>query len=336
MASSQDSGAEPDSGAVIERQRAEIEAAFRERRTPPDAGSPRALTGPAWDEAGGVISRGGRTSLDPVTVQAVGDGARPGDPLPAHQPDQYTDHVTGIEVILTGEPPGQRVAVLFSHRHFPGVRFGHRFEPDHHPDAPGTGYFVFMRDIEEGTLHRMMETEPSPDASGITWTIWGDRLPGLEPLREGIETAFREGLRPVRAGRPRALTERTYAEARKILDAGGWTGLDPSVIEAVRSGAQPGDLLPPPQPAPYIDDVTDAEVIITASGPHRRVAVLFSHQHFPGVRFGHRFPADPGLADPDDLKEAIETGSLHRMMQDQPAADEAGIIWTTWNDADQD
>ena len=320
---------------MIERQRAEIEAAFRERRTPPDAGSPRVLTFPAWAEAGGAISRGGRTSLDPVTVQAVRDGARPGDPLPRRQPDHYTDHVTGIEVILTGEPPGQRVAVLFSHRHFPGVRFGHRFEADD-PDGPSGEYFALMRDIEEGALHRMMEAEPSPDASGITWTVWGARLPGLEPLRERIEAAFREGWRQVRAGRPQALTERTYAEARKILDAGGWTGLDRSVIEAVRGGAQPGDLLPPPQPDPYIDHVTDAEVIITASGPHRRAAVLFSHQHFPGLRFGHRFPADPGLADPIDLKEAIETGSLHRMMQDQPAADQAGIIWTTWNDADQD
>jgi hypothetical protein len=28
--------------------------------------------------------------------------------------------------------------------------------------------------------------------------------------------------------------------------------------------------------------------------------------------------------------EEIETGALHRMMQDQPAADSAGIVWTTW------
>jgi hypothetical protein len=30
--------------------------------------------------------------------------------------------------------------------------------------------------------------------------------------------------------------------------------------------------------------------------------------------------------------EKIETGALHRMMQDPPAADEAGVTWTTWGD----
>jgi hypothetical protein len=36
------------------------------------------------------------------------------------------------------------------------------------------------------------------------------------------------------------------------------------------------------------------------------------------------------------LKEEIETGALDRMMQIPPAADETGIIWTTWEDTDQD
>jgi hypothetical protein len=74
-------------------------------------------------------------------------------------------------------------------------------------------------------------------------------------------------------------------------------------------------------------------VIISGSEDDRRVAVLFSHQHFPGVRFGHRFPP-PSVEDIRHstvwLKENIETGALHRMMQNQPSADEAGIIWTTW------
>jgi hypothetical protein len=35
------------------------------------------------------------------------------------------------------------------------------------------------------------------------------------------------------------------------------------------------------------------------------------------------------------LKEEIETGALDRMMQ-TPPADETGIIWTTWEDTDQD
>lgn len=28
--------------------------------------------------------------------------------------------------------------------------------------------------------------------------------------------------------------------------------------------------------------------------------------------------------------EEIDTGALHRMMRTDPAADDAGIIWTTW------
>ena len=98
----------------------------------------------------------------------------------------------------------------------------------------------------------------------------------------------------------------------------------------------PGDPLPPLQPHPYIDNVTGADVIITGTGPQRRVAVLFSHQHFPGMRFGHRFSGrDPGL-EGIELKEEIETGALHRMMQTLPPADDAGITWTTWEDPDPD
>jgi hypothetical protein len=36
-----------------------------------------------------------------------------------------------------------------------------------------------------------------------------------------------------------------------------------------------------------VDD--DTEVTITSHGARQCVAVLFSHQSFPGVRFGHRF-----------------------------------------------
>jgi hypothetical protein len=110
--------------------------------------------------------------------------------------------------------------------------------------------------------------------------------------------------------------------------------LDPAVIRAVRDGALPGDPLPPPERKPFITGVPDdAEAIISGSEDGQRVVVLFSHQHFPGVRFGHRFPP-PSVEDIRHstiwLKESIETGALHRMMQNQPSADEAGIIWTTW------
>ena len=142
------------------------------------------------------------------------------------------------------------------------------------------------------------------------------------------------GWRHAGAGEPRVLTERAYAAARQLPGRDGWTGLDAATIQAVRAGAQPGDPLPPIPAHPYIDDVTDAEVVITGSGPARRVAVVFSYQPFPGLRFGHRFSGyDPAL-ERIELKEEIETGALDRMMQDPPAADEAGIIWTTWEDED--
>jgi hypothetical protein len=98
----------------------------------------------------------------------------------------------------------------------------------------------------------------------------------LEFQRAAIERAFRHGWASPEDGRPRVLTERAYAEARKLLGHGGWTGLDQATIQAVRNGALPGDPLPPSQPRPFIRDVTDAEVRITGSGPGRRITVLFS------------------------------------------------------------
>lgn len=153
----------------------------------------------------------------------------------------------------------------------------------------------------------------------------------LELQRSELERAFRTG-RPAGAGEPRVLTERVHAEARKVLDHGGWTGLDAATIQAVRDGTQPCDPLPPQPVHPYIDDVTDAEVVITGIGTARQVALLFSCRRFPGIRFGHRLSGyDPAL-ERISLKEEIETGALDRMMEDPPAADEAGIIWTTWED----
>jgi hypothetical protein len=177
------------------------------------------------------------------------------------------------------------------------------------------------------------------DGAGITGTPWGTPSSDaeLEQQRAGIESAFRDGWQPADAGGPRALTERAYAQARKILDHGGWTGLDEAAIQAVRDGARPGDALPPLQPRPFIRGVTDAEVVLAGSGPRRRVAVLFCHQHFPGVRFGHRFPLEPFGKGHEDiwLMEEIDTGALHRMMDNPPPADAAGIVWTTWGNPAQ-
>jgi len=163
-------------------------------------------------------------------------------------------------------------------------------------------------------------------------TLGRDGDSKLEQQRARAEAAFREGWVPVGAGEPRVLTERAYTEAREVISHGGWTGLDREIIEAVREGARPGDPLSPLRPRPYIDHVTDAEVIVHGDGPRRRVAVLFAHQHFPGVRFGHRFRLEPSgeNREPIWLKEEIETGALHRMMQNEPVADDIGVIWTTW------
>jgi hypothetical protein len=166
-------------------------------------------------------------------------------------------------------------------------------------------------------------------------TTQPDNDPELERQRSMIAAAFRDGWRPMAAGEPRVLTERDHAEVQAILGRGGWTGLDQATIDAVRDGAQPGDPLPPLQAYPYIDDVIDAEVIITGVGPQQRVAVLFSHRDFPGTRFGHRFCGyDPAL-EKFELKEEIETGALDRVMQNQPPADSTGVTWTTWGSPPQ-
>ena len=156
----------------------------------------------------------------------------------------------------------------------------------------------------------------------------------LEFQRAAIDRAFRQGWTSPEDGRPRVLTEHAYTEACKIVDNGGWTGLDHATIQAVRNGAQPGDSLPPLQPRPFIVNVTDAQVFSTESGQGRRIAVLFSHEHFPGIRFGHRFRREPGreTREPIWFMEEIETGALHRMMQDPPGPGDAGVIWTTWGD----
>ena len=73
-------------------------------------------------------------------------------------------------------------------------------------------------------------------------------------------------------------------------------------------------------------------MLLNGTGPGRRVAVLFSHAGFPGLRFGHRFPLEPYAQDYESiwLKEEIDTGALHRMMRNQPRPDSGGIIWTGW------
>lgn len=322
----------------LERQRAGVEEAFRELWVAPPAGMPQVLTARAYAEARKAPARGRQTWLDQSIIQAVGDGAQPGAPLPPRRPGTYFDRGTDAEVMIIGHGPGQRVAVEFSHEDFPYARFGHRFEP-----GPSGGHRQAARLIEQiqaGALHQMMDNPPPADSAWIFWTTWGTPSsdPELEYQRSQIEEAFRHGWRPADAGQPRLLTERAYAEARAVVSRGGWAGLDLETIQAVRDGAQPGEPLPPPQPRPFITGVTDTQVILTGRGPARCVAILFSHADFPGARFGHRFPLEPFGEGHEQtwLMEEIDTGALHRMMRDEPAADGAGIIWTTWGNPDPD
>jgi hypothetical protein len=322
---------EPDNDPELERQRTDIETAFRERWLPLDVSKPRILTEQVYAEARQFIDQGGGTWLDEAIIQAVRDGKQPGDTLPPLRPDPYRGYITDARVIIIGSGPGQRVAVLFPLEDFPGAQFGHRFEPD--PPAAHQDAQRLMDQVEAGAVHRMMNDQPLRDRE-IVWTTWGTPSsdPELEPQRAQIEAAFRDGWTPHGAGQPRVLTERDHTEARRLLDRGGWIGLDHATIQAVRDGAQPGDPLPPLQARPYIDHVTDTDVILNGTGPARRVAVLFSHSHFPGTRFGHRFPLEPYAEYREKiwLMEEIDTGALHRMMRDQPPADSTSTIWTTW------
>jgi hypothetical protein len=321
----------PDDYPELEQQRTGIETAFRERWVPLDVSKPRILTERVYAEARKFIDQQGRTWLEKPIIQAVRDGAQPGDALPPLRPEPHLGHIPEAKVTLIGKGPGRRVAVLFPLEDFPGAQFGHRFELD--PPGAKREALQLMDQIKAGAVHRMMDTQPSGDR-GILWTTWGTPSsdPELQVQRTQIEAAFRDGWTPHGVGDPRTLTEQDHAEARKLLDRGGWTGLDQAAIKAVRDGAQPGDPLPPLRRRPFIGNVTDTEVILIGTGPRRRVAVLFSHAHFPGAHFGHRFPLEPYAQDHESiwLMEEIDTGALHRMMRHQPPADNTGITWTIW------
>jgi hypothetical protein len=161
----------------------------------------------------------------------------------------------------------------------------------------------------------------------------------LERQRANIEASFRAGWVPEGVGQPRTLTAAEYTEARKLITeaVSRLSHLEPAIVQAVREGARPGDALPPRERKPFITGVSDdAEVIITSHGAVQYVAVLFSHDSFPGVRFGHRFTPPSDKHAEIWLMEEIETGALHRMMQVPPWADDEGIIWTAWGLAPSD
>jgi len=185
----------------------------------PGPASRGVLTLDAYAEARQSIKRGGPTSLDPATIEAVRGGARPGDALPPLPPDDHISHITDPAVAFTGSGPERLVAVLFSHQHFPGIRFGYRFPP---MTTGRSAALALITDIETGDLHRMMAVPPSPDKAGIVWT-GGLPAPGLDGQYAAIDGAFAHGWRPVGVGEPRFVTERDRADARRVLGGGGGT-----------------------------------------------------------------------------------------------------------------
>jgi hypothetical protein len=172
----------------------------------------------------------------------------------------------------------------------------------------------------------------APHLAFLTVRSRRDGQAELEAQRAALEAELRQERVPSDLGMPRTLSEAAYAHARKTIDHPGWTGLEPATIRAVREGAQPGDPLPPRERKSFINGVSDTEAIITR-GAEPPVAILFSHEHFTGGRFGHLvlLPSNPKAAHASEwLKEEPETGALHRIMQSRPSADDAGVIWTTW------
>jgi hypothetical protein len=153
-----------------------------------------------------------------------------------------------------------------------------------------------------------------------------------------IREAFVHG-RVTPARGPVAFNKEQFARLERIRSTvnGSWlvSAHEYEYLKRFEAGGRPGDPLPaaPAKREPFITGIADDfDVRIAGTGDHAHVVVLFSHQHWPGVRFGHRFPP-PAEADGYEdiwLKEAIETGGLYRLMDRHPNPDGDGIVWTDW------
>jgi hypothetical protein len=84
---------------------------------------------------------------------------------------------------------------------------------------------------------------------------------------------------------------------------------------------------------PYVDGFReDFAVRTVGSDDDAHVVILFSHEMWPGTRFGHRFPPPIETDGYEGVwrKEEVETGALARQMREHPRPDDDGIIWTIW------
>jgi hypothetical protein len=65
------------------------------------------------------------------------------------------------------------------------------------------------------------------------------------------------------------------------------------------------------QRRPYVRGLReDFTLSVDRSGPVAHVVMLFTHESFPGVRFGHRFRPPPDEFEDIEFMEDVETGGL--------------------------
>jgi hypothetical protein len=163
----------------------------------------------------------------------------------------------------------------------------------------------------------------------------GERGAGvsIEEQRDRLERVFVDGLITPARG-PVNFNEDQLARLDRVNQHGGWLNRDEhEYLQRLRAGGRRGEPLPaaPATREPYIDGIgEDFEIRIATQAEQVAVVILFSHERWPGIRFGHRFPP-PNQADGYEdiwLKEEVETGALSRLMDREPRPDDDGVIWT--------
>ncbi|MGH9293371.1 MAG: hypothetical protein ACRDZ6_11475 [Acidimicrobiales bacterium] len=174
--------AEPDLKSLLmllERQREQVAQLFKL----PDPGPPRILTEAQYEAAREIVEkRKGWTGLDRALLQAVRDGARPGDTIPPSEVWPYVRAICNIEVGVVERADEHVVAVFFDHAHFSGHRFAYLWRSpggDTDEEWPvGLEQTWFQEELETGGLHRVMRYDaPAPDGDGVIWLrLHGDLL----------------------------------------------------------------------------------------------------------------------------------------------------------------
>jgi hypothetical protein len=166
--------ASANSESEMEWQRADIEAAFRERWPPPDAGRPRVLTMPRWAEARRAISHGGLTSLDQVTLPAVRSGARTGGPAAATAARSLHRRRRGTEVIIMSEAlqPGLQARTRQTRRR---PRHGAELQRLRQRRLPGLTYPLIQARARIDPGSRLVLTRQNPHPVGQAANMLDER-----------------------------------------------------------------------------------------------------------------------------------------------------------------